>query len=140
MRHAEIVVDVIQRQLLVYAVLTCAERRHTPPDRGDMLADTEVEACNEGGVDLPATGRSDLPYRLECPEDHAMAHADQTPPAHGLDHLRIEQPGPRPPARLRHGAFAWAAWRLHPRAAMGEERCGVLREAVGQEEGHAARG
>ena len=57
MRQAEIVVAVIPRQLLVSAVLAFAERRHPPPDRSDMLADTEVEAFNEGGVDLPATGR-----------------------------------------------------------------------------------
>src|SRR6266852_1133688 len=131
MGQTEIVIDMIQGQLLVEAVLAFAERRHTPPDRGDMLADTEVEAFNEGGVDLPAAGRSHLLDGLQGPEDHPVAHPHQAPPAYRLDHLRIEQPGQRHPAWLGRRTFVLAAWWLHPLAEMGEERGGVLLEAVG---------
>src|SRR6516165_12746099 len=101
MRQAEIVVHVIQRQLLVYAVLAFAERRHTPPDRGDLLADTEVEAFNARRVDLPAAGRQYLLGRRQGAEHHAVAHPYQTPAPPGLDHLRIEELGPWHPTRLR---------------------------------------
>jgi hypothetical protein len=57
MRQAKVVVHVIQRQLMAYAVLAFAEGGDAATDRGDMLADTEVETFNEGGVDLPAAGR-----------------------------------------------------------------------------------
>ncbi len=57
---------------------------------------------------------------------------------YGLDHLRIEELGPWHPARLGRWAGGLAAGQLHPLAAMGEERCGVLLEAVGQEEWHTA--
>ena len=47
----------VKSELLTQPVLALAERCHTPPARGDMLANTEVEAFNERGVDLPAAGR-----------------------------------------------------------------------------------
>src|SRR5437867_4747577 len=60
--------------------------RGLPGSRGFLS--TNGSHFNAGGVDLPAAGRQHLLHRLECPEDHAMAHVDQAPPAHGLDHLR----------------------------------------------------
>src|SRR4029450_8535880 len=100
MREEKIVVDMIQGELLPQAVLTLAERRNPPPDRGDMLADTEVKAFNEGCVDPPTAGRKPLLDGLQGPEDPPVAHAHQAPPADRLDHLRIAQPGPRHPAGL----------------------------------------
>src|SRR5712691_10930041 len=139
MGQTEIVRDMIQGQLLVYAVLAFAERRHTPPDRGDMLADTEVKAFNEGGVDLPAAGREHLLDGLQGPEDHPVAHPHQAPPAYRLDHLRIAQPGQRHPAGLRRGACRLLARWLHPLPKVTQQRRGVLLEAVGEKERYTAR-
>src|SRR5262245_65857864 len=58
-----------------------------------MLADSEIEAFNEGGVDLPAAGRQHVLDPLERAEDHAVLHLYQTAPPYGLDHLGIEEPG-----------------------------------------------
>src|SRR5262249_60963690 len=58
-----------------------------------MLTNREVGPLDEGGVDLPAVRGEHLLDSLEGAEHHAMAHMDQTPPAHSLDHLRIAQPG-----------------------------------------------
>jgi hypothetical protein len=80
----------VQNELLAHADLTLAEGGHPSPHRGDMLADAQVDAFNEGGVDLPAAGRSHLLRRLERPEHHTVPHSYQAPPAYGLDHLRIQ--------------------------------------------------
>ena len=93
MRQAEIVVDVIQGQLLAQAVLAFAEGGNASTDGGHMLADGEVHALNEGGIDLPATGRQHLLDRFK------RAEHDPAPP-HGLHHLRREPLRQRPPARL----------------------------------------
>src|SRR5713101_5139730 len=140
MRQAKIIVDMVQDELLAQALLALAQRADPSSDRGHMLADGQVEALHERRVDLPAAGRQHLLDRLQRAEHDPVPHADQTPPAHGLDHLGVEQLWQRPPARLGVWSFVLAAWRLHPLAEMGEERCGVLREAVGQEEWYAARG
>jgi hypothetical protein len=60
-----------------------------------------------------------------------VPHPHQTAPPHGLDHLRIEQLGQGHPARLGRWACGLTARWLHPLAEVGEERCGVLLEAVG---------
>jgi hypothetical protein len=53
MRQAEIVVDVIQRELLAYTHLTLAERGDPPTDGRHMLADVnKVDLLNERRVDL----------------------------------------------------------------------------------------
>src|SRR4030095_3667291 len=90
----------VQNELLLHAVLTLAEGGHPSPDRGDMLADAQVDALNEGGVDLPAAGRQHvLDPRMRANHD-AMTHPYQAPPPHGLHHLCIEQLRLRHPARL----------------------------------------
>ena len=138
MRQAEVRVAMVQSELLAQPLLAFAQRGDSPSDRRHMLTDGEVEAFNEGGGDLPAAGRSHLVDGLQGPEDHPVAHAHQAPPAYRLDHLRIEQLGEGHPARLRGGACGLAALGLDPLPEMGEERGGVLREAVSQEEGHTA--
>src|SRR2546430_13865811 len=104
----------IQGELLAYAVLAFAERTDPSSDRGHMLADAQVDALHERRVDLPAAGRQHLLDRLQRAEDDAVAHPDQTPAPHGLDHLRIEELGPGHPAGLRRGTFFLAAWWLAP--------------------------
>ena len=70
----------IQCELLVYALLTLAEGGHPSPHRGDMLADAEVDALDEGGVDLPAAGRQHLLDRLQRAAHDPVLHAEQTAP------------------------------------------------------------
>jgi hypothetical protein len=106
--------DMIERELLQYAPLMLAQRGDTPPARGDLLADTEGEAFNERRVDLPASGREDLRYRLDGFEDHAMAPADQAPSAPSCDHLCREELRQRQPTRLGHGAFCLLARQVDP--------------------------
>jgi hypothetical protein len=55
-RQAKIIVPVIPRELLAYARLVLAECDDAPPDGSHMLADREVDAFNEGGIDLPTRG------------------------------------------------------------------------------------
>ncbi len=81
----------IQRQLLVQAVLALAERRHTPPDRSHMLADAQVDALDEGGVDLPTVHYQPLRDPVQGAKHHVVPHADQAPAPHGLDDLRIQR-------------------------------------------------
>jgi hypothetical protein len=47
MRQAEIVVDVIQRELLAYTHLTLAARGDPPTDGRHVLADVEIDPLNE---------------------------------------------------------------------------------------------
>src|SRR5262249_23754976 len=136
MGQTEIIVHQIQGQLLAYTILPLAERGDPTSHRRHMLTDGQVEALHEGRVDVPAMRGQHLLDRLQRAEDHPLAHPHQAPPAYRLDHLRIEQPRQRHPAWLGHRTFVLVAWWLHPLAEMGEERGGVLLEAVRQEEWH----
>src|SRR2546425_12385823 len=102
----------IQYELLAYAVLVFAQRGDAPSKSGHMLAHRQVEALDKGRVDLPTARREHLLDGREGPEHHAVPHAHQAPPAHGLDHLRREQPGQWQPPWLGGRAFGLAAWRL----------------------------
>src|SRR6266702_6138492 len=104
----------IQGQLLAYAVLALAERGNPTSHRCHMLTDGQVEALDERGVDLAAKWSQHGIDGLQCTKHHAMTHPYQTPSAHGLDHLRIEQLRQRHPARLGPGAFVLASWGLPP--------------------------
>ena len=103
-----------------------------------MLADTEVEAFNARGVALPAAGRSHLLDGLEGAEHHAVAPLHQAPAAYGLDDLRLQERRQGHPAGLGGWPGGLAAGQGHPLPEVGEERGGVLLEAVGQAEGHTA--
>src|SRR5262247_4322634 len=79
-----------------------------------MLAHRQVEALDKGRVDLPTARREHLLDGRKGPEHHAVTHAHQAPPAHGLDHLRVEQPGPGHPAGLGRGPGGLTTCGLHP--------------------------
>jgi len=100
MRQAKIVIHVVHSHLLPQALLSLAERGDATPNCRHMLAQAEVEALDEGGIDLPAAGRQHLLHRLQGAKHDPMPHADQTAPAGRFDHLRLQQLGPRHPARL----------------------------------------
>src|SRR6266511_6328759 len=101
MRQAAIVVHVIDSELLAYASLACAQGDHPPPDRGHRLADGEVDARNEGGVDLPPWGGQPLLDSFNAPEDDPVAHAHQTATSIRLHHWCLEPLRQRQPARRR---------------------------------------
>ncbi len=57
MRQAEVIVAMVKSELMAQPLLAFAQRGDSPSDRRHMLTDGEVEAFNEGRVDLPAAGR-----------------------------------------------------------------------------------
>jgi len=99
-----------------------------------MLADGEVHALNEGGIDLPATGRQHLLDRFKRAEHDPVPHPHQAPPAHGFDDLGLQELGQRHPARLGQGACRLPARGLHPLPKVAQQRRGVLLEAIGQKQ------
>jgi len=78
---------VVQGQLLAYAVLALRQGTDPTSYRRDMLAEVEVKAFHEGGIDLPAAGGEHLLHRLKRPKDHAVMDAHQAPAPRRLDHL-----------------------------------------------------
>src|SRR4029434_9052411 len=114
MGQTEIVIAVEYSQLLPQPLFALAQRADPSPDRGDMLPEGEVEPLHEGGIELAAEWSQHGIDGLQRAKHHARTHPCQRPAAYGLDHLCIEQLGPRHPARLGHGTFAWASWGLHP--------------------------
>src|SRR5258708_24312415 len=98
MGKTEIIIALIQSQLLPYACLVFAQCRNAPSNSGDMLAHGEIEALDEGGVDVPTTRREHLLDGLQSPEHDAVAHAHQPPPPHVLHHLPLPQLPPAPPS------------------------------------------
>jgi len=85
MWEAKVVVRVIQSQLLAYAVLALAERGDTTSHRRHMLTDGQVEAFNEGCVDVPAVRGQHLLNSRQRAEDHPVAHPHHAPPAYRLE-------------------------------------------------------
>ena len=79
-----------------------------------MLTNRQVEAFHKRRIDLPAAGCSHLLHHLQGTEAHPVAPPHRAPPAYRLDHLRLEQPGQRPPVGLGRWTFARAVWWLHP--------------------------
>jgi len=92
--------------LLPQSVFAFAQRADPAPDRGDMLPEGEVDSFHERGIDVPTKRSEEVIDGLQGAKHHTMTDPDQTPSAHDLDRLRIEQLGQRHPPRLGHGAFA----------------------------------
>src|SRR5262249_34737612 len=114
MGQTEIIIDLMQGQLLPQALLALAERADPPSPCRHVLADGQVEALYERGVDLAAKGSQYGIDGLQGAKHHAVPHPHQAPPAYGLDHLRVEQLRLGHPTRLRCGACDLAPWWLHP--------------------------
>ena len=79
----------IQGHLLPQPVFALAERADPAPDRGDMLADAEVQPLHKGRVDVPTQGGEHVIDGLQGAKHYAGLHIDQAPAPHGLDHLRV---------------------------------------------------
>src|SRR5215510_1044790 len=114
MGHTEIIVAMEDGHLLPQSVFTLAQRADPAPDRGDMLADAEVEPLHKGRVDVPAMRSQHGIDRLQGAEHHAVLHPHQAPAPHGLQHLRVEQLRLWHPTRLRRGACDLSPWWLYP--------------------------
>src|SRR5439155_16551400 len=104
------------------------------PHGGHMLTDAEVDAFDEGRVDLPTMCCEHLLNRLQGAEHDAMTDPHQTPPAYGLDHLCIEQPGSRHPAWFWGWTLVLAALGVNPLSIVREQGRQVLPEPVGQQQ------
>ena len=87
MRQAKVVVRVVKGQLLAYTPLAFAPSHHAPPDGGDMLADRQVQALNQGDVDLPALRGEHLLHSFQRPGDHPVADEDQSAASIRFDDL-----------------------------------------------------
>src|SRR2546428_11362694 len=125
MWQANIVVRLIEGELVPQAFLAFAQGHHTPPDGGDMLADREIDALNEGGVDLPTLWGQHVCDASQRTEHHAMTHLNEPSAPVFLDDLRIEELWHGHPAGLRHGTCGLTTRRLHPLAKVGQQRRGV---------------
>ena len=91
-----------KRQLLPQAVLALAERGTRRPTAATCWRMVRLtRSINAVLICQPQRGQHLLDGRQGA-EHHAMGDADQTPPAHGLDHLRIEQ------LRAAASSAAWA--------------------------------
>ena len=76
MGQTKVVIRLEQRQLVAQPVFALAERGDPTPPRGHMLAQAEVEALDEGGIDLPAARCQPLLLRLQGAKHAPMPHAD----------------------------------------------------------------
>src|SRR2546429_468202 len=134
--RAALMAPVTQARVRAPAALPLAGRGAPPSHRRHMLTDSQVEAFNEGRVDLPAMRGQHLLNSRQRAEDHPMAHSYQTPPAYRLDHLRIEQTRQGYPAWLGGGSCGLAARRLHPVAKGRQDSGQVILIAIRQEQRH----
>jgi len=134
MRQTEVIIDLIQDQLLLYARLAFAEGGHPPPDCGDMLADAEVDPLHECCVDVPTVWSQEVIDGLQGAKHHAVRHVDQAPAPYGLHHLRIEQLGQWHPAQLGGWTLRLPAWWLHPLPIVGQQGRQILAKAIGEKQ------
>src|SRR5262245_48124407 len=102
-------VGVKHGHLLAQTCCLLTEGMDATANRRYVLTESEMEALHKGRVDLPAMRSQHGLDSLQRAKPHAMPAPDQTPSAHGLDHLGIEPLRQRPPARLGHGAFVLAS-------------------------------
>src|SRR6266699_5270956 len=124
----------IQCQLLPYARLVFAQGGDATTDRRHMLADAQVDARDEGGVDLPAACRQHVLDPLKRAENDAGLHLHQTATPYGLDDLCIEEPGQGHPTGLGSCPCGLTACGLYPLPIVCQQRRRMLLEAVRQEQ------
>src|SRR6266853_1661938 len=113
-RQAAIRGHVIQGHLLPPPVFALAQRADPASDRGDMLAEAEVDPLHEGGVDVPAMRSQHIMDGLQRAKHHAVTHPHQATAAYGLDDLRVEHLWEWHPTRLGCRALRLPARGLHP--------------------------
>src|SRR5215475_9432155 len=103
-------------------------------DSHHMLTQLQVEPFHEGRIDLPPLLGQHVLDGLTEPEQHTVAHADQTPPPILLDHLCIQQLRQGPPPWLWGRALCLLTLRLHPQAEMRQDGAEVTLVPLGQKE------
>jgi len=126
----EVGVGVEACQLLPQARRGCAPRVAPPPDRRPMRADVPMAALATSCIALPAPLGQD--GRAGCgraTDDAVWAPAAVPVP---LDHLRLAQTGPGPPARVGWGPGGLAARGLPPAAVVGMQRGALRAKPVGE--------
>ena len=119
-----------ESQVLAQPGFVFAKRVDSTTDRRHMLTKIQVEALDQGGVDLPtplSQDRFDGRWRAE---DDAVLDPDDAPAPIGFDDLRIEQPGRGHPAWLGLRPSVMAAFGLSPLAVVGHQGGKVLTKPV----------
>src|SRR5215813_12049065 len=104
---------------------------------GDMLTQVQIQAFDEGGVNLPTPLGQHLPNGFERADHHAVFDPNDEPTPVRFHHLRIEQPGLWYPAWFGRWAFALAPFRLHPLAKVRQDGTEVILIAVSEKEWEA---
>ena len=74
MGQAEIIIDMIPRQLLASAVLVFTHGAHPSPHRGDLLTDIKIAARDKGRMDLPTARRTHLFDSCKSPKQALTQH------------------------------------------------------------------
>src|SRR5262249_50470397 len=88
----------------------------------------------ERGVDLAAKWSQNGIDGLQGAEHDAVAYADEAPPAHGLDDLRIEELRQWHPAGLGRWTFVVSTWELDPLPVVGKQRGQIVFEPIGEKQ------
>jgi len=79
--------------LLPQAVFALTRRRAAAPQRRAPRPQTQIEPFHKRRVARPAAGGQDLLHHGFRAEDHTVLHLHDPLAPHGLDHLRLEEPG-----------------------------------------------
>src|SRR5262249_46351796 len=119
MGQTAIVVAVEHGHLLPQPVFALAQRADPAPDRRHLLTDGAVEPLHEGRVDVPTQWGEHVINGLQGATYHPMLPLHQTPSAHSLDDLGVEELWPWHPAGLGGWPFVLAPRRLPPVAVVG---------------------
>src|SRR5215467_5620916 len=128
MRQTKIVIHLVHRPLLPYAVLALTERVDPTSHRRYPLANIEVQPFDKRCIDLATTRCQHLLHPLHGAEHHPIRDAHDAPAPVRLHYLRVEQLGDRYPARFGQWTLLSAPCWLTPLAKMGQEGRAVVLE------------
>src|SRR6266446_9781127 len=140
MGQNEIVGALEHDQLMLQAVFALTQRVDPTPYCRHALANIQVEPLHKRRIDLPATHREDLRDGLTRAEDNPVLHPNHASTPVLLDHLGIQEPRNRHPARRAPRAFVVAARGVNPPTKVTQDgRPGAL-EPIGTAPGHTGWG
>jgi hypothetical protein len=104
----------VETELVSQTSNTFGHGDHPSADRGDMMANRQIDSLDERGVDEPPPGGQDVHDLSQGPEHHPWTHADQAPAPILFDDLGIQQLRLWQPAWLRGWPFGLTVRGLYP--------------------------
>src|SRR2546430_8261192 len=113
-----VVTPLAQLQPILQARFSLTKHVDPAPERGDALADVQVQPFDKRGIDGPAASRQHLLNGEPGAKHHAVCDADEAPTPIRLDNLSIEQLGQRHPTRLQSWPSVLAPFGVYPKAKM----------------------